>query len=172
MGTQSNISKSANVITSTAAANDMLDIAMKDGEGLTPMKIQKLVYIAHGWHLGLYNEILVDEDVEAWQWGPVFPRLYHQVKHYGRWPIAEKITDSKGDLEHSIDGNHYAHMQEVWNKYHKYTGMELAMLTHQDGTPWHKEVREYLQHIPREIPRGLKIPYYPIRDYYKSLSNS
>jgi len=44
------------------------------------MKLQKLVYYAHGWHLALNNEPLIDEQVECWQYGPVISSLFHEFK--------------------------------------------------------------------------------------------
>ena len=72
---------------SEAIANSFLEI----GEPIDPMKIQKLVYFAHGWHLGFQEQPLSVEDAQAWQWGPVFPDLYHEIKGYGRGPITSRL---------------------------------------------------------------------------------
>ena len=74
-----------------AIANTFWDIARSAGRSVDPMKIQKLVYFAHGWHLGLEKGPLSSEHAEAWRWGPVFPDLYHSVKKWGRDPIDEPI---------------------------------------------------------------------------------
>ena len=37
---------------------------------ITTMQLLKLVYIAHGWMLGLYDKPLISDEVEAWQYGP------------------------------------------------------------------------------------------------------
>lgn len=70
-----------------AVANYFLDKAREDGVDLSPMKLQKLIYFAHGWHLAIYGEPLIDESVEAWAWGPVISSIYHDFKKYGRDPI-------------------------------------------------------------------------------------
>ena len=44
------------------------------------MKVLKLVYISHGFHLALTNDPLIKENVMAWQYGPVIPELYFQLK--------------------------------------------------------------------------------------------
>ena len=45
-------------------------------EQITQMKLHKLLYYAAGWHLGFTGEPLFDEDIEAWQYGPVVPSIY------------------------------------------------------------------------------------------------
>lgn len=77
-----------------AVANYILDCGKEDGETLSPMKLIKLVYLAHGWNLGLTGEPLITEHVQAWRYGPVIPSIYHDFKEYGnqvvtryaRWP--------------------------------------------------------------------------------------
>ena len=66
-----------------AVGNLFLKIAESAGESLDPMKIQKLVYFGHGWHLEYGLGALSAEHVEAWRWEPVFPGLYHRIKIWG-----------------------------------------------------------------------------------------
>lgn len=77
-----------------AVANYLLDKARDDGELLTHMKLQKLVYIAHGWHLAVTGKPLLSDPVEAWQFGPVIRSLYHDLKHFGHEPISGRLRDS------------------------------------------------------------------------------
>src|SRR5437870_3577302 len=75
-----------------AIANYFLDLAKLANQELNPMKIQKLVYYAHGWNLALDGQPLIDEAVEAWTYGPVIPSLYHEFKKYGGGPITSKAS--------------------------------------------------------------------------------
>ena len=59
---------------------------------LTPMEVNKLVYISHGWMLALHDESLISEKIEAWKHGPVIPSLYHKFKMYGAEPIDALCT--------------------------------------------------------------------------------
>jgi uncharacterized phage-associated protein len=69
---------------SVAVANEFLTIARSKGTPLTPMKLQKLVYFAHGWFLALNpGQPLISERVEAWKYGPVIRALYSQFRDYG-----------------------------------------------------------------------------------------
>ena len=110
------------------------------------MKIQKLVYIAHGWHLGLYDEPLCSEIVQAWKWGPVFHDLYHAVKHWGNRSIREPVQDywDEEEVPPVPDNDSFESelIKDVWNIYQGYTGSQLSRLTHASGTPWDDVVQE------------------------------
>src|SRR5262245_61420633 len=70
-----------------AVANRFLNLARLEEKNLTPMKLQKLVYYAQGWCLGLNDCPIINEQVEAWQYGPVIPTLYHTFKEFGNGAI-------------------------------------------------------------------------------------
>ena len=58
---------------SGAIANYFLDRGEGEDILISPMKVIKLSYLAHGWYLAFTdNNTLVNEDVEAWDHGPVF----------------------------------------------------------------------------------------------------
>lgn len=113
-------------------ANYFLNKARSEGETLTPLKLIKLVYLAHGWYLALKNSPLIEERILAWKYGPVIRTLYDRLKHYGNQPIKQCLcaTDNK------IEPNDEALLQEVWNVYRDYTAIELSSLTHEKGSPW------------------------------------
>lgn len=118
---------------SLAVAKYILERQQAKGDTLTPMQLIKLVYIAHGFMLGKHGRPLLDEPIEAWQYGPVVPSVYHAVKEYRSSPVQE------------IDGNlGLLAVQErelldwVADSYAKYNGVTLSTATHRQGTPWHK----------------------------------
>lgn len=104
---------------------------------VTPMQLLKLVYICHGWMLGLYGRPLIKDHVEAWKYGPVVPKVYHQYKRYRDTSIRE-IPETPPSVfseeERSI-------MDQVWKHYGHFTGPQLSTLTHQPGTPWDTTIR-------------------------------
>ena len=56
-------------------ANYFVDKGKEEGrpvEGV--LKLIKLVYIAHGWHLGVNKKPLIREDVEALEVRPRYPK--------------------------------------------------------------------------------------------------
>jgi uncharacterized phage-associated protein len=134
-----------------AVANAMLQTAENHDSKLSPLKLQKLVYIAHGWHLALRETELVDDEfAEAWQYGPVFPSLYHEFKDVGKGFISKRATDL--ELSDDVDFDFYVTepiipeddqftwslLNKVWDSYGKYSGLTLSDITHQQDTPWQK----------------------------------
>ena len=131
---------------------------------ITPMKLVKLVYIAHGWHLGITDNALIDENPEAWKYGPVIPRIYHEFKKFGKSPI--RINKSSKDTANQLplpeDKKEF--LDKIWAVYGKFTAIQLSEKTHQPGSPWY-----LVWHFSKSEERfgDLQIPDNLIRDYYK-----
>lgn len=114
-------------------ANYFLDKAKAESRSVTPMQLIKLVYIAHGWHLGYFQKPLINEAVQAWKYGPVIKSLYHSLKHYGNNGVSSKILSFKKIDTASVTAKL---LNSVWDKYKHYSGLELSSMTHSEGTPW------------------------------------
>lgn len=131
--------KMIKVFSPQTIANYFIEMASKDAAVVTNIKLQKLVYIAHGWSLAVFDFPLVDEGLKAWRYGPVFPSLYRTLRHYGRDAIQEKIPDhSSRDLDTLFENSpDYRELLEmVWSRYGELNGIQLSTMTHQKGTPW------------------------------------
>lgn len=131
-------------------ANAFIELAKREGVPLTNMQLQKLVYIAHGWSLALYDTGLFDEEVHAWEWGPVIPKLYNKLKKYGAGFVTEPIPDADSSNDSRL--SELALIKRVWAAYGKFNGPKLSAITHIDGTPWSQiwHSRPY-QEIPSEL---------------------
>lgn len=110
---------------------------------IDPLKIQKLVYNLHGWHLATTGRPAIGERFEAWPMGPVLPSLYHQFKTH-RWnqitTFAKDVDPITGEVKSlyvpASDEQFTKIISLVWERYKKLSGLELSALTHADGTPW------------------------------------
>lgn len=142
-------------------------------EGITPLKIQKLVYIAYGWYLAYHEDPLInDEYPEAWTHGPVFPTLYREFRHRRHLPIMDLATnaylDANGNFVEEIpeidkgDEDALEFLGEVWKAYGQYTALQLSELCHRAGTPW-AETRK------KDARRNAHISDGIIRKYYREL---
>ena len=67
-------------VDSPTVANAFVDVA---DHLMTQMKLHKLTYIAHGWHLAIFGEPLVADAAEAWDNGPVFPLMWAWALEFG-----------------------------------------------------------------------------------------
>lgn len=117
---------------SKTVANRFLELAEQAGDTLTPMQLLKLVYIAHGWMLGLNGRPLIRDEVQAWQYGPVIPRLYNAVRDFRSNPIVGRIGAPDEVLTAAEDDI----VRQTYNVYGKYSGPALSRITHASGTPW------------------------------------
>ena len=131
---------------------------------MTPLKLQKIVYIAHGWMLGLYDEPLFSEDVEAWQYGPVVPELYRETKRYKGINIST-LDDERYEV--TLKPHEESIVKQTFDKYSVLSGPQLVTLTHKSGTPWHDVTKG-----GETVYAGLLIPNEMIRDYYWRLKNA
>ena len=129
-----------------AIANYFIRAAEKDNIiDLSLMKLMKLVYYAHGWHLGFYGNPLINETIEAWDYGPVIPVLYHQFKQYGsdhiRSPAPTCLTDKEAfSLPRDVGQKDYeeviSFLAGIWVRYSKFTANQLSNSTHSKDAPW------------------------------------
>ena len=94
------------------------------------MKLQKLLYYQQGFHLAFFGTPLFDEDLEAWQYGPVVPCVYSRYSIFGRSGIlpdgAESIilTNDEEDL-----------FDQVLKIYGDYSAGGLMNMSHNES-PW------------------------------------
>lgn len=134
-------------------ADWLLFQAALDDKFLTVIKLQKLVYIAHGWHLALYNRPLVVEPIEAWKWGPVIRILYKKFGQYGKNPIP--IPSDQPVIDPSTN----SFLERIWEVYGNFNSIELTAMITANGTPWkesfhpetkalihNEEIREYYKY--------------------------
>ena len=147
--------------------------------GITPLKIQKLIYLAHGWHLAyICKPLVIDEYAEAWPHGPVFPSIYHAFKYLGRKPIIEPIIEFSYRSDYRIEMNTAGIpksdkltcklLARIWDEYGKFSGNYLSELTHQEKSPWSTARKsEKVKTI-----RNIKIDNDLIESYYKRLKDA
>lgn len=114
-----------------AVANYLL----KKGEELDQLKLLKLVYLCHGWHLGKFGVPLVDETVQAWPYGPVFASIYRETESSGNLPV--KFPLNNGEVA-KLTRQQKALVDSVYAKYNHLSGGLLMYMSHSQGTPWYK----------------------------------
>jgi uncharacterized phage-associated protein len=157
----------------STVANAFLRLSRQARQVIDPMKMQKLVYFAHGWHLGLNRTPLISEPVEAWDYGPVVPSLYRALKPYGAGQILEPLQDfapSSGggfrivtpDVE---DERTEQFLQRILDVYGQLSALQLSEITHRADTPW-TQIRNAFPGV-----RGAVIPDSVMERYFRQLAD-
>jgi len=109
-----------------------LDVSTKNGNPISNMKLQKLLYYAQAWSLLRNDKPIFDDDIRAWKDGPVVPSVYNGYKKHGADPIP-----FCGDFDRGIlDEEELMTLIEVINSYGGYSAFELRNMTHNPGTAW------------------------------------
>ncbi len=116
-----------------AVARFLLGESLERGYTVTHMKLQKLVFLGHAWMLAFYGSPLVRGRVEAWEYGPVFPQLYHEIKHKGAARLS--LSDLPEETE-EFDEDETALMMWIVERYGPLTAARLSSLTHAKSSPW------------------------------------
>ena len=125
-------------------ANFFIDITRSKEEGyITDLKVNKLLYFAQAWSLVRLGRPLFDENIEAWQYGPVVPSVYNAFNKYKRSNITEVhgtySPDSFSDEELQL-------LIDIQREYGKYAASTLVDMTHKKGSPW-EQVYDGSKHV-------------------------
>lgn len=120
----------------SAIAHALVLKAIEEGNYVTQMKLQKMVYFAHGYHLAKYGKPLINEDFEAWKFGPVVPAIYESYKLYGSDYIIDPglVRNSAKPLvlsESAADAINY-----TWAVTKNLTASQLSNWSHLENSPW------------------------------------
>lgn len=149
-----------------AIANTFLDMAWGEHKNIDPLKMQKLVYFAHGWFLAYKGRPLIYDQVQAWKSGPVIPSLYHEFKRYGYHPIGKHGEEPAEDdpIPKVKDSEILEFLRNVWNVYSKYDALKLSSISHHRRGPWAKCKEEY------DNERHIVIDNDKIKEYFQSIA--
>jgi uncharacterized phage-associated protein len=146
-----------------AIANYFLTKSFETGIPLSPMKLIKLVYLAHGWNLGLSSKPLITDSVQAWKYGPVIRSLYREFKEYGNSTITELATEDGNIPIVPENAPEILLLNKIWESYSPLSATQLSSLTHEKDSPWYKTWHEN----DGKSELGAIIPNDLIGDYYR-----
>jgi len=123
-------------------ANCFIRLAADNKRVLFVTTMLKLVDISHGWALALLGRPLIEDRIEAWQYGPVIPKIYYNFKNgQGPFNINEKPM---GNDESSL-------IDQVYDIYGDMSARKLSKLTHIPGGPWDIVTKARGHVIPDEL---------------------
>lgn len=151
-----------------SVANSFLLEGFKDRAPISPMMIQKLLYLAQGYHLYKCREPIFDEQFEAWRFGPVVPSIYKECKKYVRSDITKLITAWDANWGEQVpvaspsESDAIEVIDFVWRTYGHYDPIVLSQWTHESDGPWDRVTRS-----GSRIKRHALIPNELIQEYFE-----
>jgi len=144
------------MITALDVSKVLISLENPHESDLSNLKLQKLIWYCLGFYGALTGKRLFEDEVKAWEHGPVFPTIYHEYKSYGRNPIEVTIDPS---IEAKFDSEQLEVVKEVSEVFSKYTAWKLRNMTHEEA-PW----------IDHEA-KAETIPFDEIVSYFKTRLN-
>lgn len=122
---------------SSTIAGYFIEKSTKERAPLSVFQLIKLTYIAHGWHLALYDSPLISDRIEAWKYGPVMPSLFSFFMGLNLTKD-DLVTNLLIEEASCIKPIHRELLNKVYAKYNRISGVELTNLMHGEDTPWYK----------------------------------
>lgn len=120
------------------SANDVADFFLSpidseiDGEQITNLKLQKLLYYAQGLSLAILDRPIFQEKIFHWEHGPVVNVIYHQYKRHQKSPLPAAYIEAD-----KYQDNELYILNRVRRDYGQYSAWKLRTMTHQEQ-PWLK----------------------------------
>jgi len=132
-------------------ASHIVNICVKNDISYNNTKVQKLMYCCYGSVLAIHNKRLCDEYPRAWQYGPVFPRVYSYINKGKDIATLCPRLDTGDDV--------LSLLEEVVRSFGVYYASALSAWTHRAGSPWDIVVNE-MQAPNSIIPDDLIVAYF------------
>ena len=126
---------------------------------LTNLELQKMLYLAQMMYLGTKGERLINGSFEAWDYGPVLPSVYSEVKAFGRGPI--RFLPSI--FGRSVEPSRAEMLDDAYDQLSKKTAGQLVNITHWSKGAWARNYRPGV--------RGIVIPDDDIIREYRDRSS-
>lgn len=146
---------------------------LQNGNSISPLKLQKILYYLQAWFLVYFNkELLFVDQPEAWVNGPVYRRVYDAYKRkgiYSQFSLAD-VGATEDDAQAILAGLHgsMSLSDDQWNlieavitRYGSMSQDQLVFLTHSQA-PWN----EARKGVPPFVYSNEVISFDTMFDYY------
>ena len=100
---------------------------LEHGDTISNLKLQKMLYYQQGFHLAYFGTPLFDEDIVAWQYGPVVPSVYKEYKSFE----SNSISTSEEGISLSDDEEEL--FNNVYEEYNQFSAVALLKMTHEES---------------------------------------
>lgn len=166
------------ISTAAAAATNYIieNLTKRNVRDLTNLKLQKLLYFAYGIHLYLFDERLFEDEIQAWDLGPVIPSIYYEFKDHGKNnPIGLNVRArilEEGDFSGELSDPKIRETEEE-----KIQSLYLTCVVYGDRQAWdlvddlHNGSSSAWAKAYKKEKKGIKIVDDLIKEEFKSRDN-
>lgn len=124
----------------------IISYCKKNNYALSNLKLQKVLYFVQAQFLVSKNYPCFSETIEAWDFGPVVPVVYHEYKIYGSSSITALFSDN---CTTKIQVNDITIINGIVDQCSKISASRLVEITH-DQDPWRNSYKKYNNEITTE----------------------
>lgn len=120
-----------------SVARYVIDYCNSCGMGISNLKLQKILYFIQAEFLTStpdHSPCFLDQ-IEAWDFGPVVPNVYHQYKIYGGSIIPSSKNDPLLPFYDNIHQEHKSLINNIVRATANYSASQLVEITHNQA-PW------------------------------------
>lgn len=133
------------MLTALNVGNNLLLRAFEENIDITPMKLQKLLYLVYKQYYKATKCPLFGERFEVWKYGPVVRSVYDEFKYKGSNRIDSYSKEADGSvlIGNEDSSNEFREaLDYVWSRYKNYDGIRLSEMTHKKDTAWYKAAKQ------------------------------
>lgn len=136
----------------------IINYSNRMGYGVSNLKLQKLLYFVQAYFLAFTKSgaPCFKEKIEAWDFGPVVPKVYHEFKIYGgcNIPVIDNYFDFKEDgnpflfekkefVDNKISKYDKKIIDDIVDQMAEYSATTLVNITH-NQSPWCDAYKPYI----------------------------
>lgn len=118
-----------------SVARHIIDYSHEIGYGISNLKLQKVLYFVQAEFLVSTPSPCFSDIIEAWDFGPVVPAVYHRYKVYGSAIIPASNAPWMSIFEQPISEDDKRLINSVVDKLIGYSAATLVNVTHNQA-PW------------------------------------
>lgn len=133
-------------------AKYVIDYTNRNGKSISNLKLQKVLYFLQAEFLVSTGNVCFMDRIEAWDFGPVVPAVYHQFSIFGAASIPKIRNDTTYFIFYDKDilSEHRIIINRMVDALSDYSAADMVRIT-QNQAPWKNAYRS--RHITNEITR-------------------
>ncbi|EAH9416255.1 Panacea domain-containing protein [Campylobacter lari] len=118
-------------------------ILYKSDKDLSNLELQKTLYFTELDYIKKFDKHLINDDFEAWKYGPVARDVYCEYRNYG----ANSIDKPNDEIQLNLDNDELEIINDSIKKCNKQSYWILVEKSHKKGGAWEQSFKENKKEI-------------------------